>query len=69
MQGGIRINLNGEEKEVQSTTVSSLIAELGLSGKKIAVELNKEIVSRNTFETVTLSAGDTLEIIQFVGGG
>jgi len=42
---------------------------LSLPPKKIAVERNLEIVSKSTFETTTLSEGDRLEIIHFIGGG
>jgi len=50
-------------------SVASLLAHLKLPVKKIAVERNREIVSKSTFETAMLSDGDRLEIIHFIGGG
>ena len=50
-------------------TVAGLIAHLGLPEKKIAIERNREIVSKSTFENTELSDGDVLEIIHFIGGG
>lgn len=63
--------INGEDHHDLSEplTVQGLIAHLGLPEKKIAIERNREIVSKSTFETTELSDGDRLEIIHFIGGG
>jgi len=53
----------------QPLTVAGLIAHLGLPEKKIAIERNREIVSKSTFAEAELSDGDILEIIHFIGGG
>ena len=50
-------------------TVADLIRELALSGKRIAVERNGEIVPKSRYADSPLAAGDTLEIIAAVGGG
>jgi len=50
-------------------TVQGLIVHLGLPEKKIAIERNREIVPKSTFEQAKLSEGDILEIIHFIGGG
>ena len=50
-------------------TVADLICELSLSGKRIAVEKNGEIVPRSGYADSRLAPGDTLEIIAAVGGG
>jgi len=63
--------INGEEHHdlPQPLTVAGLIAHLGLPEKKIAIERNREIVSKSTFAEAELSDGDILEIIHFIGGG
>ena len=52
-----------------STTVADLIRELALTGKRIAVERNGEIVPKSRYAEARLAAGDRLEIIGAVGGG
>ena len=63
--------INGEDHHdlPEPLTVMELIKHLGLPEKKIAIERNREIVSKSTFETTELSEGDVLEIIHFIGGG
>lgn len=65
----ISITFNGEQKTVQSSTVAALLEEFGLQNKKLAVELNREIVSRSSYPDTQLLAGDSVEIVTFVGGG
>ena len=65
----IEIVLNGEKKQVVSSTVADLLDELALSGKKVAVELNKQIVPRGTYDSASLDVGDVIELVHFVGGG
>lgn len=50
-------------------TVANLIQELGLEGKRLAIELNGMIVARSNFEQTILRADDKLEIVGAVGGG
>ena len=63
--------INGEEHHdlPESLTVQGLIVHLGLPEKKIAIERNREIVPKSTFNTAALADGDVLEIIHFIGGG
>lgn len=63
--------INGEEHHdlPESLTVQGLIVHLGLPEKKIAIERNREIVPKSTFNTAALADGDILEIIHFIGGG
>jgi sulfur carrier protein len=64
------ITLNGELHQVEGDTgLSALIARLGMRPSRIAVELNREVVPKSKYDTITLKAGDELEIINFVGGG
>jgi thiamine biosynthesis protein ThiS len=50
-------------------TLADLVAELGLRAKRIAVEVNRDIVPREEYEQCRLHAGDEIEIVHFVGGG
>ncbi|MBP2158163.1 thiamine biosynthesis protein ThiS [Asticcacaulis solisilvae] len=61
--------LNGEEKQVAAGTVTALIDEIGLDGRKVAVERNLEIVPKSQYLGTALSDGDRIEIVHFVGGG
>jgi sulfur carrier protein len=67
------IFLNGQQRTFETLAapvpLTQLIAELHLKGDRIAVELNGEIVQRAQWAAVTLSAGDRLEVVHFVGGG
>lgn len=65
----VKIRLNGEEKQVAARNLSALIEEIGLDGRKIAVEKNLEIVPRSTYLATAIDEGDRLEIVHFVGGG
>jgi thiamine biosynthesis protein ThiS len=67
---GVQISLNGEAHEVPAdTTVESLLTSLSLPPGRVAVERNREIVSRADHARVTLLEGDRLEVVAFVGGG
>ncbi len=64
------IVVNGESRPLPDpATVAALIAELGLAGRRIAIERNGEIVPRSRHEQQALLPGDRLEIVAAVGGG
>ena len=64
------ITVNGEPRTIVSgATVADLLVDLGLGGKQVAVERNKEIVRRADPAGTALAAGDRLEIVTFFGGG
>lgn len=65
----VKILLNGEVREVNAGTLTALIEEIGLDGRKVAVERNLEIVPRSLYLATDLCDGDRLEIVHFVGGG
>jgi len=66
----MRLVINGEEKSfADSLSLSQLIEQLGMKGDRVAVELNREIVSRPQWTATSLKDGDRLEIVHFVGGG
>ncbi len=63
------ITLNGEPRQTTAATIADLVRELELEPTKVAVECNREIAPRSTLEQASLSDGDVLEIVHFVGGG
>lgn len=66
----MRVAINGEAREIdEGATIGSLLVSLGLAGRPVAVERNAQIVPRAEHELTTLSEGDQLELVQFVGGG
>ena len=65
----MRVQVNGELREVQAGTILALVEELGLDVRKVAVERNLEIVPRSLHGTTALTDGDRIELVQFVGGG
>lgn len=65
----MRIQVNGEHREVEAATILALVEELGLDVRKVAVERNLEIVPRSLHATTVLAEGDRVELVQFVGGG
>lgn len=66
---GLRIQVNGDPREVYATTVTELVEELALDPRKVAVERNLEIVPRSLHAVTALAEGDRIELVQFVGGG
>ena len=70
LKESIGIQLNGEPRRVSAgMTIADMLGELGLDARKVAVERNREIVPRGTFDDVQVSEGDAYEIVHFVGGG
>jgi len=66
----MRLFINGKEQTfAASLTLTQLIEQLGMKSDRVAVELNREIVSRNEWPETSLNDGDRLEIVHFVGGG
>ena len=66
----ISIHVNGREESIEAgLSVTSLLDRLGLAGKRVAVELNREIVPRSQHVDTRLQAGDKIEIVHAIGGG
>ncbi len=66
----MRIFLNGEEKTLSTAlTVTQLLEELGLAGRLVAVEVNREIVPRGRHAQVRLKDDDRVEVVFAIGGG
>ena len=70
MSAPIRIVLNGAPREFPAPlTVSQLLDELDLAGRRLAVERNGEIVPRSRFGADAIGDGDRVEVVIAVGGG
>ena len=66
----MRIQLNGEPFELPAgQTVANLLERLDLTGKRVAVELNQDIVPRSQHAATALSEGDQVEVVHAIGGG
>ena len=66
----MKIHLNGEPQNVDDhCTISDLLANLELTNKRLAVEINEELVTRSEFEQHQIKEGDQVEIVQAIGGG
>ena len=64
------VRLNGEERSChEGLTVADLVAELGLGKRRVAVEVNREIIPREEYAQHRLQPGDVIEVVHFVGGG
>jgi sulfur carrier protein len=66
----MHIQLNGEPYDLpDGQTVAALLARLELTGRRVAVELNLDIVPRSQHEATALREGDQVEVVHAIGGG
>ena len=66
----MQIQLNGDPFVLdRPMTLTDLIEQLGLTGKRLAIELNLEIVPRSQHNDTVLAEGDRVEIVHAIGGG
>lgn len=66
----MRIQLNGESFELpDGETVAALLTRLELTGRRVAVELNQDIVPRSQHTETALTEGDQVEVVHAIGGG
>jgi sulfur carrier protein len=66
----IELTINGTPQQLPGPlTVTQLVDQLALAGKRVAIERNGEIVPRSQFTETSLKHGDQLEIVVAVGGG
>ena len=66
----ITIVLNGDDKQIDNNTnVSQLLEKLDLTEKRLAVEINQQIIPRSDFSSRILNEKDNVEIVQAIGGG
>ena len=66
----MQITINGEDRSFESPlTIAGLLDQLGLKQDRVAVEFNRKLLARPEWAATSLAEGDSLEIVQFVGGG
>jgi thiamine biosynthesis protein ThiS len=66
----VQVIINGEAQALTAgVTIADLVSRLGLNQRRIAVELNREIIAREEYGSLVLADGDQVEIVHFVGGG
>ena len=67
----MRVTINGKIHDLDDEvkTIAHVVEQLGLTDRRIAVELNESIVKRATYAEQSISNGDIIEIVHFVGGG
>jgi sulfur carrier protein len=66
----MRIQLNGDSFELpDGETVLDLLARLDLTGRRVAVELNQDIVPRSLHASTRINPDDQLEVVHAIGGG
>lgn len=64
------VTVNGEKRTLPAAqTIEGLLESLGVDARKVAVELNLEIVPRSAYGDTAVAEGDRLEIVHFIGGG
>lgn len=66
----MQIIVNGEQRDVSDgLTAEQLVKEMDITGKRIAMEVNLEIVPRSSYAEHIFNDGDKVEIVHAVGGG
>ncbi len=66
----MQVMLNGESTDLaDGATIDDLVNQLDLAHRRIAVEVNRDIVPRDCFAGRALRDGDVIEIVHFIGGG
>jgi thiamine biosynthesis protein ThiS len=66
----MQVTINGERRDLAAgTSVADLLRDLGIDGRKVAVERNLEIVPKSAFNATEVVDGDRLEVVHFIGGG
>lgn len=65
----MHIKVNGEEYTTDKDTLLGLLSELNIIPERVAIEVNLKVIKRADFPNIKLKEGDSLEIVNFVGGG
>ena len=66
----IKIKINGKIKNIgKNSKLSNVIKNLKIPLKKVAIELNEEIVDKKKLNKISLKTNDKIEIVHFIGGG
>jgi sulfur carrier protein len=66
----IEITVNGNQSVIpEGQTVEAVLAHLGIRSDRVAVELNKQIVSKRDWASTVVPSNSFIEVVEFVGGG
>jgi thiamine biosynthesis protein ThiS len=65
----LQIIVNGQQETIAPCSIAAYIRANGLNPKSLVVEYNHKILMQNQWDVVLLKNGDTLELLNFVGGG
>ena len=66
----IKIKVNGKVKSISDDyQMSDLVRNLKIPIKKVAIELNQEIIDKKSISKINLNKNDKIEIVHFIGGG
>ncbi|MDX1804089.1 MAG: sulfur carrier protein ThiS [Alcanivorax sp.] len=65
----MKLTVNGDTLTLQGSTISDLVTQLALTGRRLAVEVNREIVPKSRHGDYALQDGDVVEIVHAIGGG
>lgn len=65
----MEIIVNGEARTITPISMLELLRSLDIDPRRVAVELNHDILPKGEYESTVLNAGDRIEIVHFVGGG
>ncbi|MBE6874065.1 MAG: sulfur carrier protein ThiS [Ruminococcus albus] len=63
------VKVNGDITSFDGKNVTELLAENGYDPKRVAVELNLDILPKSQYDSTVLKDGDSVEVVSFVGGG
>lgn len=70
VKNAMQVQVNGELMELhEGATVAALVKKMALMGKRLAVEVNEDIIPRSQHEQFVLSSGDRIEVVHAIGGG
>lgn len=62
--------MNGEERTVpENINIEKLLEHFELAGRRVAIELNNNVVRRKDWPETTITEADKIEVVHFVGGG
>jgi len=68
--GTMQVQVNGDAMDLpEGATIATLVDYLALAGKRLAVEVNEDIVPRSQHPDFILSEGDRVEVVHAIGGG
>lgn len=63
------VTVNGEKVQASGQTIAEYLSNAGYNAERVVVELNLQIVSKEKYSELTLKKDDSVEILNFVGGG